>query len=476
MENKVKDIEIYKLEDFENIRDFKTTLVEIKYKGNVEFIMSYFPTLKLIGIHEYNHQGVFTKRLFHEYDCATLNLSEHILNIPYKYFVMGEDEAAFFLKVVCETFKEYFDFIKKNKDELFKDRLIMNDSKEELKERADVILEYFFSPYWTATVFTASGSCLGSYKGVLSDILEERIRVKNSGYSHFYYKLRSNDGTIAFSVDNMDYLIDISSMGGKDFLSLYRGLDRKLVTMIPEEEWVNASKIIRVHDNMSTILALVASYYYYRNINDEGLFSITKKLKYVLQCDSFTVAKEFEKDLAIMNWGESCSLFIRPMKYNNKRYYRVLVNTGIVDTLEDTDVMYEDILKEKEAIDYTTDIIEHRLHGYVPYDLKERVEEIFKIVYDKFEAQDILDYDNCVCVSSYLKDEGGNVNYTRFSFFSSDGLIEETRYFEKNSLDDLLLRENEEDFGYYNVVESKVIDVNTIKDTLVYDIYKKFNK
>lgn len=44
MENKVKDIEIYKLEDFENIKEFKTTLVEIKYKGNVEFIMSYFPT------------------------------------------------------------------------------------------------------------------------------------------------------------------------------------------------------------------------------------------------------------------------------------------------------------------------------------------------------------------------------------------------------------------------------------------------
>ena len=36
----MENIEIYKSEDFENIKDFKTTLVEIKYKGNVEFIMS----------------------------------------------------------------------------------------------------------------------------------------------------------------------------------------------------------------------------------------------------------------------------------------------------------------------------------------------------------------------------------------------------------------------------------------------------
>ena len=151
----------------------------------------------------------------------------------------------------------------------------------------------------------------------------------------------------------------------------------------------------------------------------------------------------------------------------------MIVNTGIEDTLEDTDVLYQDIMKEEEAIDYTTDIIAYRLHGYIPYDLKERVEEIFKIVYDKIEAQDILEYDNCVCLSSYQKDKGGNVNYTRFSFFSSDGLIEETRHFEKNSLDDLLLRENEEDFGYYTEVECKTIDVNTIKNTLVYDIYKK---
>ena len=124
--------------------------------------------------------------------------------------------------------------------------------------------------------------------------------------------------------------------------------------------------------------------------------------------------KDFNKDIAILNWGESCSLFIRPMKYNGRRYFKVIVNTGIEDTLEDTDVLYQDIMKEEEAIDYTTDIIAYRLHGYIPYDLKERVEEIFKIVYDKIEAQDILEYDNCVCLSSYQKDKGGNVNYTRF--------------------------------------------------------------
>ena len=476
MENKVKDIEIYKLEDFEKINEFKTTLVEIKYKGNVEFVMSYFPTLKLIGIHEYNHKGVFKDRLFHEYDCGSLKLSEHTLNIPYKYFVMGEDEAALFLKVVCETFKEYFDFIKQNKDELFKDRLILDGSEEELKSRADMILDYFFSPFWISVGFTPSGRSAGSYLGVLSDILQERISVKNSDYTHLYYKLRNNDATIAFSFDNMEYAIDFTSIGEKDFLSLYRGQDRKLVTMIPKEEWTNTSKIMRVRDNMSTILAIIASYYYYRSITDEGLFSIAKKLKYVLQCDSFSVMKDFNKDIAILNWGDSCSLFIRPMKYNGKRYFKVIVNTGIVDTYEDSDVLYHDIMKEEEAIDYTTDIIAYRLHGYIPYDLKERVEEIFNIIYNEVEAQDVLEYDNCVCLSSYQKDSGGNVNYIRFSFFSSDGLIEETRHFEKNSLDDLLLRENEEDFGYYNVVESKVIDVNTIKDTLVYDIYKKFNK
>lgn len=389
---------------------------------------------------------------------------------------MGEDEAAFFLEVVCETFKGYFDFIKKNKDELFKDRLILDDSEEELKSRADMILDYFFSPSWISVGFTPLGRSTGSFRGVLSDILDERINVKNSGYTHLYYKLRSNDTTIAFSFDNMEYLIDIITIEGKDFLSLYRGQDKKLVALIPKEEWTNTSRIMRVHDNVSTLLAIIASYYYYRDINDEGLFSIAKKLKYVLQCDSFSVMKDFNKDIAILNWGESCSLFIRPMKYNNRRYYKVIVNTGIEDTLEDTDVLYHDIMKEEEAIDYTTDIIAYRLHGYIPYDLKERVEEIFKIVYDKIEAQDILEYDNCVCLSSYQKDSGGNVNYIRFSFFSSDGLIEETRYFEKKSLDDLLLRENEEDFGFYSVVESKVIDVNTIKDTLVYDIYKKFNK
>ena len=91
---------------------------------------------------------------------------------------MGEDEAALFLKVVCETFKEYFDFIKKNKDELFKDRLILDGSEEELKSRADMILDYFFSPFWISVGFTPSGRSAGSYLGVLSDILQERISVK----------------------------------------------------------------------------------------------------------------------------------------------------------------------------------------------------------------------------------------------------------------------------------------------------------
>ena len=98
--------------------------------------------------------------------------------------------------------------------------MILDGSEEELKSRADMILDYFFSPFWISVGFTPSGRCAGSYLGVLSDILQERISVKNSDYTHLYYKLRNNDATIAFSFDNMEYAIDFTSIGEKDFLSL----------------------------------------------------------------------------------------------------------------------------------------------------------------------------------------------------------------------------------------------------------------
>ena len=460
MENKVKDIEIYKLEDLNEIKSFKTKLVEIKYENEVQVEMSYFPTLKLIGIKDYIDGSIFKKRCFNKYECGTIFLTDKNLNIPYNIYSKGEDEA-FFIKLVCEVFREYFSFIRENKEEIFKDRLILENMSEEMIEN---FLDYFLYPFSTDP--------FGSRRnGVLSDIMEKlENSEKDSTYS-FYYRIRNYYIPLIFTIDNVKYEIDIRTIDDEKHLMIHQGRDSKLKMCIPYKEWTNYEKISRLHP-LGNFFGILAYYYYYRDLFDKGLFEIIDNLICMLQTQSFNVHKEYN-GIYLRELDKEYGISILPMKYNNELYYKIRVDTGIYPDFEDSEMIYEDIFKKEEAIQYFHDVIKLRVNGFIADNYMDKVKIFFDFIEKNYEPTNLLDYVESTIIASYKKDNEGNTIYTLYSFFDKDKIIASHYTFKELDLCDLLLREED---SIWASVRQEEIDLEDLKDTLLYDIHKKYNK